>query len=163
MTHLVGFFIALTLVAVSGWDGQQCSKDKATAQAHHAHQISEAVNAKLTKLTDELQLTSAQVTKVRAVFDDCQHACSALTATFAPVMAEIRALKSAENPDYEAIKAKKMELKALKEQHASKLAAHRAGLVKKIKTVLTPDQVARFEQIESDVFGDDLTLVASMQ
>jgi hypothetical protein len=54
-------------------------------------------------------------------------------------------------------------LKALKQKHATELAAHRADLVKKIKAVLTPQQVARFDQIQSDVLGDELTMIASTQ
>jgi Spy/CpxP family protein refolding chaperone len=156
------------LAAVTGWDQGQspCTKhQQETAQAQYSHKTkgTEATNVRLVKLTNELQLTSDQVAQVKAIFAECQTSCSTLTAKFAPLMEEIHAMKSAENPDYEAIKAKKAELKALKQKHATELAAHRADLVKKIKAVLTPQQVARFDQIQSDVLGDELTMIASTQ
>lgn len=168
MNNFFGMVLMVALAAVTAWDQDQssCSKHKQeTAQAQYSQKTkgTEAMKIRLVKLTDELQLTSDQAAQVKAILAECQTSCSTLTAKFAPLMEEIHALKSAENPDAEAIKAKKAELKALKQKHATELAAHRAGLVKKIKAVLTPQQVAKFDQIQSDVFGDDLTLVASTQ
>jgi Spy/CpxP family protein refolding chaperone len=168
MNNILGVALAISLVAVIGWDQEpsSCTKNKqvaAQAQCSPPDKMSETTKVRLVKLTDELKLTSDQVAKVRAAFADCQTACSTLTAKFAPLMEEIHALKKAENPDYEAIKAKKAELKALKQQHASELAAHRADLVAKIKAVLAPEQVAKFEQIQSEILGDELTMVASTQ
>jgi len=168
MIKLVSIVMAFSMAAVAGGyqDKPSCSqKNQTTAQAGYSEKshASSAVKVRLAKLTESLQLTPAQVTKVNAIFDNCKAQCSTLTAKFAPLMDELHALKKAENPDYEAIKAKKAELKALKQQHATELTAHRADLVAKIKAVLTPDQVAKFEQVQSEILGDELTVVAGLQ
>jgi len=168
MNNFFGIALMVALAAVTAWDQSPSTytKDKpvaAQSQCSAKHKTTEATNVRLVKLTDELQLTADQVAKVRAIFNECQTSCSTLTAKFAPLMEEIHTMKTAENPDYEAIKAKKAELKALKQQHAAELAAHRADLVAKIKAVLTPTQVAKFEQIQAEVLGDELTVIASTQ
>jgi Spy/CpxP family protein refolding chaperone len=165
MNHILGLTLALLLVAVGAWDQSSttCTKEEQTAA--HAQcsnsRRAEALPVRFVQLTEELSLNPTQVAQLQAVFHDCQHACSALTAQFAPLMDEIRTLKAAANPDRQAIQAKTMELKALKQQHASELAEHRANLVTKIKAVLTPAQADKFDHIQSDVLDDELAIVAA--
>jgi Spy/CpxP family protein refolding chaperone len=168
MNNLLGIAMIMSMVAVTSWneDPLSCAKEKpvaAQAQCSQHSKMTEAANVRLVRLTNGLQLTSNQVAQVRAAFADCQTACSALTAKFEPLIKEIHAMKTAENPDFQAIKAKKAQLKALKAEHAAELAARRVDLIAKIKAVLTLEQAAKFEPIQSEIFGDDLALVAGVQ
>lgn len=166
MFKILGLAISLALVAVAGFDQDKssCTAHKQTAaQASCSQQdhAAEAAKVRMAKLTEQLQLTDSQVVKVKAIFAESKAECAAVAAKFAPLMEEIHALKHSENPDYEAIKAKKAELMALKQQYAPELAAYRANLIAKVKAVLTSEQIAKLDRIQSEIFGDDLTVVAS--
>jgi Spy/CpxP family protein refolding chaperone len=166
MIKIFAVVVSFTLAAIAGLGLDQettCSGDKQAAKASCSLEdhAKETTKVQLVKLTEGLQLTSTQAAKVEAILADGKSQCTTLTAKFAPLMEEIHALKHSPNPDVEAIKAKKAELVALKKQYATELSARRATLIKKIKAVLTSEQVAKFEQIQSELFGDELALIAS--
>lgn len=127
---LTGILVVLCLGVLVSFAGEQASK-KMDAAAHAA------------KLKAELGLTPEQTAQVEQILADTMKRIEPVRASIKATREELKALRSANPADPQAIQAKESELETLRAQKRGLKAERDSAL----KNVFTPEQFAKYQEL----------------